>query len=277
MEELTKHQVVLLMLLISFVTSIATGIVTVSLMDEQNPGVTQTVNRVVERTIERVVASDVPEESQAAQVVTEVRTVLSEREFVSDLVENIKKSVFEVFDTTEEEVIGKAVVVDSNRLVLPRFSFDPEHSYVVMQGENTLAVRSATTTDKITILTVEGSVPYVPLRETLNLPLGTRLITLGGKNGDAVAQGILTNTSYAEDSATTTPGEERSEKKVISVSSTAGYDSSYLGAPLFTEKGELIGLYEQKGEYGYAYIPISLKSLILSTTATSSADTKNQE
>src|SRR6185295_1104483 len=59
-EKLTKSQIVLLTLLVSFVTSIATGIVTVSLMDQAPPAIAQTVNRVIEHTIETVVASSTP-------------------------------------------------------------------------------------------------------------------------------------------------------------------------------------------------------------------------
>ena len=60
MEDLTKTQLVLLTLFVSFITSIATGIVTVTLLDEAPAEVTRTIDRVVERTIERVIPGRSP-------------------------------------------------------------------------------------------------------------------------------------------------------------------------------------------------------------------------
>ena len=64
MENLNKQQLVLLTILVSFVTSIATGITTVSLLDHTAPSINQTINRVVEKTIETVipVSVEVPKE-----------------------------------------------------------------------------------------------------------------------------------------------------------------------------------------------------------------------
>jgi hypothetical protein len=58
-EDLTKTQLLLLTILVNFVTSIATGVLTVTLLDQAPPTVVQTVNRIVDHTIDTV-ATQVP-------------------------------------------------------------------------------------------------------------------------------------------------------------------------------------------------------------------------
>lgn len=66
LKDLNNYQLVLLTLLISFVTSIATGIVTVYLLQE-SPAVSSVINQVIERTIEKTVPDSVASQIQPTQ------------------------------------------------------------------------------------------------------------------------------------------------------------------------------------------------------------------
>ncbi len=90
LEHLNKTQIILLTLLVSFVTSIATGIVTVTLLDQAPPGVTYTISKVVEKTVERVV----PAKNQGASVVKTV--IIKEDDLISKAVEKNKRSLVEI-------------------------------------------------------------------------------------------------------------------------------------------------------------------------------------
>src|SRR3989344_3153329 len=92
LEQLSKTQIILLTLLVSFVTSIATGIVTVSLVNQAPPGITQTVNRIVERTVERVVP-DVKLTQGAAVVTTEKTVVVKEDDLIAEAIGKVSSRV----------------------------------------------------------------------------------------------------------------------------------------------------------------------------------------
>src|SRR3989338_10938680 len=94
-EKLNKTQIILLTLLTSFVTSIATGIVTVTLLEQAPPVVTQTINRVVESTIEKVIPS------QGTSVVTkETTVVVKEDDLIAKSIENDSLSLARIFEKT---------------------------------------------------------------------------------------------------------------------------------------------------------------------------------
>ena len=54
-KDLNKPQLILLAILLSFITSIATGIVTVTLMQQAPASITVPINRVVRETVEKIV------------------------------------------------------------------------------------------------------------------------------------------------------------------------------------------------------------------------------
>ncbi len=70
-EDLSKTQLLLLTILVNFVTAIATAVMTVSLLDQAPPTVTQTVNRIVERTVESAAQT-----TQLPGIVTKETTVV---------------------------------------------------------------------------------------------------------------------------------------------------------------------------------------------------------
>src|ERR1035437_463424 len=97
MENLTKQQIILLTLLVSFVTSIATGIVTVALMNQAPVGVVQTINRVIEKTIQTVTAPS----KEIQTVVKETVTVNTDDQIVS-AVASTSKSVIRIYRTNTD-------------------------------------------------------------------------------------------------------------------------------------------------------------------------------
>jgi S1-C subfamily serine protease len=113
MEELNKNQIVLLTLLVSFVTSIATGIVTVTLMNQAPAAVTQTINRIVERTVEKVV----PGEPKVTTVVKEVPVVVTEEKLIVDVINQASPAVVRVADAEGKTTLGSGFVVSETGLV----------------------------------------------------------------------------------------------------------------------------------------------------------------
>src|SRR5580693_4042053 len=142
-EKLTKSQIVLLTLLISFVTSIATGIVTVSLMQQAPPAVAETVNRVIENTIETVATST--KGQSAAVVMTQQKTVIvNESDLVAEAVKQITPSVVRVYsdDSNYPQFLGLGVVVDASGTVAADIGALGDHSDVTVQTQTGTDVRS---------------------------------------------------------------------------------------------------------------------------------------
>src|SRR4051812_22400263 len=114
LEHLNKHQIVLLTLLVSFVTSIATGIVTVSLMNQAPPSISRTINQIVERTVETVAAPSLP-----AAVATEHTVVVKEDDLTAQSIAGVQKAMIRIVDAkTPDSLVARGVIVDKTGLAL---------------------------------------------------------------------------------------------------------------------------------------------------------------
>ena len=88
MKDLNKSQLILLAVLLSFVTSIATGITTVTLMQQAPASVTAPINRVVQQTIEKI-------QQVEGKTITQT-VVVKEEDLIVDAIAKNKGAVFAV-------------------------------------------------------------------------------------------------------------------------------------------------------------------------------------
>lgn len=116
-KDLNKSQLILLAVLLSFVTSIATGITTVTLMQQAPASITTPVNNVIRQTIEKI---------QQVEGKTVTQTVIvKEEDLVVDAIAKNKSAVFavskETLDTegkTIEVGAGRGFAIDNNGTVV---------------------------------------------------------------------------------------------------------------------------------------------------------------
>lgn len=127
MEELNKTQIILLAIFITLVTSVATGVVVVTLMDQAPQGITQTVNRVVERTVERVVSPGKVEKTEIKQIVREDDTIVSS-------IKTAKQSLVKVV-----RPIGSGDIVSSPESQIASIFNSMDSSDLALSGKVTVA------------------------------------------------------------------------------------------------------------------------------------------
>src|SRR3989344_9113406 len=161
LNELNTTQIILLVLLVSFVTSIATGIVTVSLLAQAPPAITQTVNRIVERTVETVVPSQT---EKTPTLIKETTVVVKEEDLITDSVAKSLSKTGRVFagTSTTTAIVGLASAISGQPLVVDASVVSDAH--LVSIG-NTLAVFTVSKRFPeigIAILTAESASTTLP-------------------------------------------------------------------------------------------------------------------
>ena len=198
LEELTKTQIVLLTLLVSFVTSIATGIVTVSLMEQAPTDVTRVVQRVVERTVEKVT----PAKTETKIITQEKKVIVRESDLVASAVKRVSPSIVRIYtDQENEKFVALGVVISAQGIIATDAqSLDPTLNYRVYTADDVYGARVSRSggVRSIALLTLSDS-ETVPrpagLRET-NIPLGKTAVLLSGLKEDILSQGIVTQLDH---------------------------------------------------------------------------------
>lgn len=195
MEDLTKTQIVLLTLLVSFITSIATGIITTSLLAQAPQGVTQTINRVVEHTVERVAPT-----TTGGTTVREV-TVVKEGDAIVGSVDAASKSIVRISSPADQSgvqnfyalgvIVGKGIILSDKRSVINddvyTVSFSDGTSLqatVLAQSETGSLVLFKLNTDEAHL----KNLPVITLSK-VDPKLGQTVIAMEGRERPTIAVG----------------------------------------------------------------------------------------
>lgn len=212
-EHLTKHQIVLLTLLVSFVTSIATGIVTVSLMDQAPPSVTRTINQIVEHTVERVVPATSPASpaatAAAATVTKETTVVVKDDDLAAQSIGKVQQSLVRIVSLNTPDqlaarglVVSEGGVVYSDRATLENLG-TLRFQAILPSGERVPAqMRAPLGTTSVAVLDLDlasssRKLVAATVADASKLKLGQSVIRIGGSGADTVGTGVIAKLSDA--------------------------------------------------------------------------------
>ena len=278
MEDLNKNQIILLALLVSFVTSIATGIMTTSLLQQAPLEVTRTINSIVEKTVQTVTPASATGNANSTTVVTpkEVTTtiVVNEDDAVTQAINKNLQSIARITDynpiASNTTFYGMGIVVSTGGLVAAdRNTITLGDTYTATMNDGTqlnllpLGVDKNTNfilfqANKPQNLTLPSTTPanpyiFIPVVLSQTSPtLGQTVIGLGGQTTNATAVGRVTSleTKNMTVGTTTTP--------VLSAIDTDLSTTNLVdGTPILNLTGEVIGI-ELSDDPADSFTPVSV-------------------
>ena len=198
LKELNKSQLILLALLISFVASIATGIVTVTLMQQAPTSITAPINRVVKQTVEKIT------EIEGKPTVQTV--VIKEEDLVVDAIAKNQSAIFiiskEGLDEngkTIELSAGRGFVVSNDGIIVADASGVPDKENYFVKNDSGKFKADFISTDKNGFSFLKIGDPLDPknkLAYTLptfgdlsKMKIGQKIVVLGGSISSFIFDG----------------------------------------------------------------------------------------
>lgn len=258
MEDLTKHQLILLTLLVAFVTSIATGIITFTLLQQAPVEVTQTIDRVVEKTIQQVAPATA---DQPAKTVTTV--VVNEDDSVINTIAKNEKSIVRLrvaaADGSATFLGLGAVVSTSGIIVADSRSYATPPSEILFYDGKTYPTGKVYNDDADGLVFIKTNVPqsdtsgytFYPATfgDSDGLKIGQTLVAISGTDSNAASVGRIFQLNFGTD-----------KKTVTNILSDLKITKANLGSPALDLSGEIIGLEAPftDSNIQYSYIPINI-------------------
>ncbi len=197
-KDLNKSQLILLAVLLSFVTSIATGITTVTLMQQAPSSVTVPINRIVRQTVEKI---------QQVEGKTTVQTiVVKEEDLVVDAIAKNQSAIFtvtkEILDDTSNTVevsAGRGFVVSADGIIATDAILVPENRVYYVKNSSGKFKADFVLTDKAGFSFIKVGAPLdeknklvylVPTFGDLSkMKVGQKIIILGNGISSFIFEG----------------------------------------------------------------------------------------
>jgi serine protease DegS len=255
MEHLTKQQLILLTLLVSFITSIATGVVTVSLVNQVPAGSTNTIEHdIVSSVADALPADNVASVDQNSQNTSQSQATLS------SIISGVSKSTVRLGEySSAGNVSGLGLVVNSRGTIMTdknaiaglndigvTFSDGKIHHGAVVESQingdlvflDLTDLPNSTTTASFTPITT-GTFPK----------LGDTIVSLGGADLGTLGVGVIDQ--IVKIGTSTVPSAISTTIKPIKV---------LPGSPLFNATGGIIGIRTSTlaSDTGTEFYPIDL-------------------
>lgn len=279
MEDLTKTQIVLSALLLSFVTSIATGIMTVSMLNQAPLGITQTINQVVEKTIQQIVPSSGETASVSNSSLNQDSLVISAIAKSKDSIVRIT-GINQADDTLTTYGIGLVIskdglmVTDSEVVMASAqyFATDSNGSKFIIRFVNKdqakhIAYFLPLTADMKNQTNPNQAIKITPavFGDSETLKLGQTVVLFGGANQDKVEISTISSllkkdiTTKNSTASTTT----ESQKKINSfIETNDPAKDTIFGTVLVDLQGKVVGFQVNTDENfnRYGFLPVNLIS-----------------
>ena len=251
MESLTKTQIVLLVLLVSFVTSLATGIVTVTLVNQAPQPITHTISKVVEK----LVPKEVPVKEKTVVFSNEENLVKVIKEASLAVVSVIAATAKDLTATTTNEEVGEKpmpagsgffISKDGTILTNRHIVEDAALEYVAITSDGKTypaSVISRSPSQDVAVIKVEGNnFNFIPLGDSKNINIGQTAIALGSDSGEfqnTVSVGVVSGLNKTAAALNAVSGPEDS---VALIQIDAATNPGNSGGPLVDLNGRAIGI-----------------------------------
>jgi len=252
---LNTQQIILLCLLVSFVTSIATGITVISLMQQSPEPVTQTINRVIERTVETVTQQPIED---IKNIITQNNTTPS-KEVVTVVVNQEDQSINAVaknensiarisLNTKNQEFVTLGLVLNqAGDILVDKRMVDRRSTYGAYINSKKFLVKyvsGSETTDFVT-LRIQGEEnpnDFIPvtLGDSSTVKLAQSVISLSGSQQTSIAIGEVESFGKNAEGGLTSIDTSVNPQNVLNGSVLLNLQGSIIGIKLFTTEDRTI-------------------------------------